>query len=381
MTSVEEGGEKEPSPDPSPPLPIADEAQVQPAAAAAEPSSQLQTASHGQVGDEPSAQAAPVVRTSVEEGGEGEPSSDPSLPPPVPPSIAETQGQPAAAVEPPQQSQTTSQGQVDNEPSALAPRNNGVQSTPLPWYKKFQGPLILLLVFIVVAVAAVITTVLAGNQTSSDDNGGNANEALDAPLQPGPSPVDPTLSGAPTSQPISKSETLNLPSTSPSSVTSPSPSQSTPQSATIIQIMTPPPSAATGIIKDQQPISARFKATIAKLTPLSGDALKVQDSPQYMAAKWIAEQDPILNPSTGGVGLGMDDPRLEQRYIMALFYYAMDGYNWKQNQGWLGGESECEWFGIDGASVGCGGEGRGGCIKQSDMVGDYDKICRIGMGK
>ena len=80
-------------------------------------------------------------------------------------------------------------------------------------------------------------------------------------------------------------------------------------------------------------------------------------------------------------GLELDDPRFIQRYVMAVFYYAMDGPNWVNNNGWLGEESECYWYGIDGASDGCGGEGKGGCIKRSDLVGDYDKVCRVGMGE
>ncbi len=66
---------------------------------------------------------------------------------------------------------------------------------------------------------------------------------------------------------------------------------------------------------------------------------------------------------------------------MALFYFAMDGPLWVNSNGWLGPESECFWFGIDGVSEGCGGEDTGGCKPRGDFVGDYDKVCRIGMGK
>ena len=129
------------------------------------------------------------------------------------------------------------------------------------------------------------------------------------------------------------------------------------------------------------PTSIRYMDIVRKLEPLSGDLPRKLGTPQYHAAMWMADKDPIPNLSTGSTGLNLDDPQFEQRYIMALFYFAMDGPNWENNNGWLSEESECYWFGVDGASDGCGGDGRGGCIKRSDLVGDYDKVCRIGMGE
>ena len=130
-----------------------------------------------------------------------------------------------------------------------------------------------------------------------------------------------------------------------------------------------------------EPTSVKYMEIVRKLEPLSGDAPRILGTPQYHAAMWMADKDPIPNLSTGSTGLDLDDPQFEQRYIMALFYFAMDGPNWENNNGWLSEESECFWFGVDGASDGCGGDGKGGCIKRSDLVGDYDKVCRIGMGE
>lgn len=141
------------------------------------------------------------------------------------------------------------------------------------------------------------------------------------------------------------------------------------------------PSSMPSLVPSSAPTSPRYMDIVRKLEPISGDLPRIQGTPQYFAAMWMADDDPIPNLSTGSTGLELDDPRFEQRYIMALFYYAMDGPNWVNNNGWLGEESECYWFGIDGASDGCGGEDRGGCIKRSDLVGDYDKVCRIGMGE
>jgi len=132
------------------------------------------------------------------------------------------------------------------------------------------------------------------------------------------------------------------------------------------------PSLMPSAMPSSMPSSVRFTRVVQKLTPLSGNALKVQGSPQYRAAMWISDEDEMQMP--------LSMPGFEQRYIMALFYFAMDGPLWVNSNGWLGPESECFWFGIDGVSEGCGGENTGGCKPRGDFVGDYDKVCRIGMG-
>lgn len=143
---------------------------------------------------------------------------------------------------------------------------------------------------------------------------------------------------------------------------------------------TEPPSQMPSIMPSGQPTSTKFMEIVEFLTPLSGNALKIQGSPQYKAAMWMESGDMMPN-SRGGTGLSIEDPGFTQRYIMALFYYAMDGDNWVQKQGWLSEKSECEWFGVDGFSAGCGADGIGGCIKRSDFEGDYNKVCRLAMGR
>mmetsp|Transcript_10564 Transcript_10564/g.16057 ORF Transcript_10564/g.16057 Transcript_10564/m.16057 type:complete len:721 (-) Transcript_10564:1143-3305(-) len=143
---------------------------------------------------------------------------------------------------------------------------------------------------------------------------------------------------------------------------------------------TEPPSQMPSVMPSGQPTSTRFMEIVEFLMPLSGNALKVQGSPQYKAAMWMESGDMMPN-SRGGTGLSIQDAGFTQRYIMALFYYAMDGDNWVQKQGWLSEKSECEWFGVDGFSEGCGSDGMGGCIKRSDFEGDYNKVCRLSMGR
>jgi hypothetical protein len=145
------------------------------------------------------------------------------------------------------------------------------------------------------------------------------------------------------------------------------------------------PSMMPSIMPSGMPSSIRFMEIVKKLEPISGNALKVQGSSQYKAAMWMAEGDPIRN-NAGGTGLDLDDPSFEQRYIMALFYYAMDGDRWFNPGNWLGPEEECFWFGIEdengeGVDAICGGQDSGGCIKRGDLVGDFNKICRIDLSE
>ncbi|KAL7537964.1 hypothetical protein ACHAXR_008184 [Thalassiosira sp. AJA248-18] len=288
---------------------------------------------------------------------------------------------------------------IENEPDASSrvPEQNEGQS----FMQRYKMPIIIVLLLIVVGLLAVIVAVVFNQNSGADD--GDANNAIIAPPAPQQPPSVPALP-VPTIRP---STTLPLPDLNSTNVPMPtsapmSPPTVTPtvennlptstetESPTIIDKTTnvPSPIPSTSITT-AQPTSEKLQATIQKLIPLSGEeAFMDKSSPQYRAAKWMATEDPIPTPSsrsTGdSTGLDLDDPRFEQRYIMALFYYALDGANWKVNAGWLSSKSECEWFGIDGVSEGCGGgEGVvGGCIKRNEsVVADYDKVCRLDMGR
>ena len=141
------------------------------------------------------------------------------------------------------------------------------------------------------------------------------------------------------------------------------------------------PSSMPSVSPSSMPSSTRFTEIVEALQPISGRKLREQGSPQYLAAMWMADTDPMQLPvGSAGSNDGRYD-RFKQRYIMALFYFALDGANWLEDRGWLSEDSECFWFGIDGASEGCGGEDKGGCIERSVFEGDYDKVCRVGMGE
>ncbi len=86
-------------------------------------------------------------------------------------------------------------------------------------------------------------------------------------------------------------------------------------------------------------VAARRDAILAKLNSISGAAqVKDKNTPQNAAAKWIVDVDTMQLDATS--------PHLEQRYVIALLYYALGGVDWKNNTGYLTPTNECIWYGI-----------------------------------
>jgi len=66
-----------------------------------------------------------------------------------------------------------------------------------------------------------------------------------------------------------------------------------------------------------------------------------KNSPQHKARTWIMYDDKHFD------GIDSINPKeIVQRYILALFYFAMDGQNWKNNKGWLSRNSMLDKLGI-----------------------------------
>ena len=72
----------------------------------------------------------------------------------------------------------------------------------------------------------------------------------------------------------------------------------------------------------------------------AADILNDPSTPQGMAFDYMANEDPFL-----------EDPCLsntiEQRYGLTTMYYSLTGQEWLLNDGWLGQEQECLWYGIE----------------------------------
>ena len=141
----------------------------------------------------------------------------------------------------------------------------------------------------------------------------------------------------------------------------------------VIVVITEEPTSTPSLMPSLSPSSApstvRYTEVIDKLIPLSGEAaLKEVNSPQNMAARWISDDDLMM--------MDLDNPGFEQRYVMALFYYATDGSLWINSNGWLSEDSECFWYGIEGSSNGC----NDGCTLSLNSE-DYSKVCRLKFGE
>jgi len=57
--------------------------------------------------------------------------------------------------------------------------------------------------------------------------------------------------------------------------------------------------------------------------------------PQYLAANWMADVDPLQYDTS--------DDRFVQRYALATFYFAMGGNNWTHTRNFLTAQDECAW--------------------------------------
>jgi hypothetical protein len=86
-------------------------------------------------------------------------------------------------------------------------------------------------------------------------------------------------------------------------------------------------------------VAARRNAILDKLNSISGEAqVKNKTTPQNAAAKWIVDVDAMQLDATS--------PHLEQRYVIALLYYALGGEYWDNSTGYLTPANECLWYGI-----------------------------------
>jgi hypothetical protein len=75
-----------------------------------------------------------------------------------------------------------------------------------------------------------------------------------------------------------------------------------------------------------------------RIVAISGGTLYDPDTPQYAAYDWLQNKDPAK--------LDLDnvsEQTLSQRYVAALFYFALGGENWVDKYGFLGASDVCEW--------------------------------------
>ena len=68
------------------------------------------------------------------------------------------------------------------------------------------------------------------------------------------------------------------------------------------------------------------------------EALNSEGTPQRQAADWIANTDTLQYDTKE------DKSRLIQRYALTVFYYALNGPEWKHQLNFLAPEKECNWY-------------------------------------
>jgi hypothetical protein len=68
-----------------------------------------------------------------------------------------------------------------------------------------------------------------------------------------------------------------------------------------------------------------------------------QQTPQYRAAKWIADQDFLQVPVPADPQNYDQDFEFVQRYIMAVFYFALDGAQWRYKARFMSRAKVCTW--------------------------------------
>ena len=72
--------------------------------------------------------------------------------------------------------------------------------------------------------------------------------------------------------------------------------------------------------------------------------LSNEDSIQHQALSWLAFSDQLVTTP--------EDPLMVERYVLAVLYYATNGAEWINNNGWLADYSICSWFGVEECSDG-----------------------------
>jgi hypothetical protein len=97
------------------------------------------------------------------------------------------------------------------------------------------------------------------------------------------------------------------------------------------------------------------------------------ESPQYHAANWIADND----------GMKLDIPQygehiaFVERYVMAVFFYALDGPHWKHDLNFLSPNHICTWYEEFKEDV-TSGAGVHGCVKvdNKDLLAPFSLYLR-----
>jgi hypothetical protein len=87
------------------------------------------------------------------------------------------------------------------------------------------------------------------------------------------------------------------------------------------------------------------------LVSISGESLYDEESPQYQALYWIANDDPAKT------SVGVTDPEtIEQRYVAAVLYFALVGKGWTNQYSFCSAADICSWNQNELSGIVCGSQ-------------------------
>lgn len=187
---------------------------------------------------------------------------------------------------------------------------------------------------IIVGVLSLIAAIVIGVLEITKDDSSPA-----APLSPNP-PTQPPVASPPLGTPAGGS---------PVSTPAPVPPVSTP--APVVRPTQPPFALPVNTLAPVNPPVATLSrsesiAAFINTITLTGRFISyppTTGSPEERALQWLIDEDSLQLSADSGPGRF----RLTQRYAMAVFYFTTNGSAWFDSSGWLGGGSECTWFGVN----------------------------------
>lgn len=126
------------------------------------------------------------------------------------------------------------------------------------------------------------------------------------------------------------------PAPKPTEEATPAPTEGTP--TVLPTVPTPSPTSLPTNIRCAN--RTRLEQLFSLLHPISPEIdILDQENPQGEAFTWLLFNDPLsITPCTY--------PTVEQRYSLAVLYFATEGPTWTSDTGWLSGTIECDWFGV-----------------------------------
>ena len=221
--------------------------------------------------------------------------------------------------------------------------------------KILVGLSLVLLALAVVIVAFMVTVDHSGDDDPKDASVSAKGSAADGVPSAAPSvPSDSeSLSGfttAPTAVlSVSSSESpVDFPTTSPSESPTDFPTTSLSESPTDFPTTSLAESIAPSMSSSESPtaslstnlpsLSTNLQDLVeflSSVSPDGGAALSNPSSPQYNAAKWLSEEPSFVSYSEG---------KTLQRYALATLYFATNGGQWTNSDGWLTERNECNWY-------------------------------------